>query len=67
MSQKERKKWPLWFKVLGALTVGFIGYIMWFAFGSDDIFPDEGVKWMFLITAGLGISLMIGTFKGWWD
>tara|TARA_B100000945_G_scaffold313008_1_gene308349 strand:- start:694 stop:897 length:204 start_codon:yes stop_codon:yes gene_type:complete len=67
MSQKEPFKCPLYIKVVAAFTVGLSGYMMWIAFGSDDIFPDEGVKWMFLIAAGIGITLMIGTFKGWCD
>jgi len=65
MSQKERKKWPLWLRVSGAFVVGFFGGMTWWAFGSDDIFPDEGVKWMFLIAAGLCITYVIGLFRGW--
>ena len=32
-SQKERKKYPLWFKVILAFVVGFFGYVIGFSMG----------------------------------
>jgi len=64
MSQKERKKWPLWLKLSGGFVVGFVGFLMWSAL-FDDRFPDEGVKWVFLIGAGLCITYVIGLFRRW--
>ena len=62
----DGRPYPLWFKVILAFVVGLFGYMVWFALDTADVFPDEGVKWMFLFLAGGWIIFLIGTFKGWW-
>ena len=57
---------PLYIKVGGAFVVGLFGYMVWFALGTADVFPDPIVKWMFIFLAVGWIIFLIGTFKGWW-
>ena len=45
--------------------IGILGFHLWDAIVHGDGFPDEVVRWMFIVGAAAAIILIIGVGMGW--